>query len=120
MQSLGRRRCRRVPANWPIALVVGDRRGTATVVDLSRMGARLRLPGEIAAGMPLTLICERLGALDARLVWQNGGEAGVEFVGTTPEEAAKLRSFVGDLERAESRRPVEPAQFGRRMGQPTH
>lgn len=117
MHTGGKRRWQRLPANIPIVVVVGMRRTGGTVVDLSRTGARLCAPGDLEPGTQITLMGDRLGALDARIVWSRGDTAGVEFAEAAPDVMAQLRSILDELTDANARRPQLPPpgpQFGRR------
>ena len=66
----------------------------------------------------VTLIDDRVGAIEASIVWCRGSLAGVAFLPeTAPEVVQKLRAVLAALEEAEARRaPPGPQlpRFGRR------
>jgi hypothetical protein len=70
----------------------------------------------------VTLIDDRVGALEASIVWCRGSLAGVAFLPeTAPEVVQKLRAVLAALEEAEARRmpqgpqppPIWPAHASR-------
>lgn len=114
-----RRRCwQRVAANLPILLIAGDKRSGGTVLDLSRSGARLRLPWPLEPGADITLTSDRLSALGARVIWRKGDEGGVAFVPVPSAATAQIKLILDQLTGANfpRRPPAAPRpQFGRRV-----
>ena len=117
MQSGRNRRSKRLAIYWPTTLVEGDLRRACTIVDVSRMGARLRVAPPPPPRTRVTLVDERVGALEATVMWSRGDLAGVEFLPPAPAVMARLRGLLQALEEAEARRAAERPrpQFGRRM-----
>ena len=116
METRQNRRTKRLPIHWPTTLVdAGVRRG-CTIVDVSRSGARIKIAERVAPGSRISLIDERVGALDATVTWCRGDTAGVAFLPLAPEVATRLRNVLLQLEEAEARRIAERPrpQFGRR------
>lgn len=116
MQPGRNRRSKRLPIYWPTTLVEGDLRRSCTIADLSRLGARLRVVTPPPPRTRVMLIDERVGALEATVMWSRGDEAGVEFLPPAPAVAARLRDLLKALEEAEAQRAAERPrpQFGRR------
>lgn len=107
-------RSKRLPIYWPTTLVEGDLRRGCTIVDVSRLGARLRIPSPPPPRTHVMLVDERVGALEATVMWSKGDHAGVEFLAPAPAVAARLRALLLALEEAEAHRAAARPQFGRR------
>ena len=116
MQPGRNRRSKRLPIHWPTMLVEGDVRRACTVVDVSRIGARLRLASPPPPRTPVMLIDERVGTIEGIVTWSRGDQAGVEFLQPAPGVMARLRALLLALEEAEASRAAERPrpQFGRR------
>ena len=73
-----RRRSRRIAVMIPVEAEVGGRRNLARIVELSRTGARLQVPGPKAVGDAVLL---RRGELElkAEVVWADRDFAGLRF-----------------------------------------
>jgi hypothetical protein len=102
--------------HWPMTLLDGDRRRPCTIVDVSRSGARVHVVEPLAPRTRITLLDDRVGALDAVVLWCRGDLVGVEFVQLAPEVAARLRAVLQALEEAEAQTAAARPrpQFGRR------
>jgi hypothetical protein len=117
LRSRGRnRRSKRLPIYWPTTLVEGDLRRGCTILDASRIGARLRVTAPPRPHTRIMLIDDRVGALEAIVMWCKGDQAGVEFLPPEPAVMARLRALLLALEEAETRNAAERRhpQFGRR------
>jgi len=112
------RRTKRMAIHWPTMLLAGVERQACTIVDVSRGGAKIRLTHPLAPRSRITLVDDRIGALEAVVAWCRGDVAGVAFLPDTAHDAlVKLRQVINALEEAEARRAgaLRPRpQFGRR------
>ncbi len=110
------RRTRRMAIQWQTTLLQGDTRRPCTIVDVSRSGARIRLAQPIAPRTRITLLDDRVGPIEASVVWCRGDMAGIAFQALLPDVAAKLRTVLQALEAGETRGTAERPrpQFGRR------
>jgi hypothetical protein len=111
------RRTKRMPIHWPTTLLEGDRRRPCTIMDVSRTGARIHLVEPVPPRSRITLLDDRVGALEAIVVWCRGNIAGVNFLEPAPSVGMKLRAVLQALEEAETRTalPRPRPQFGRRI-----
>ena len=102
--------------HWPTTLVEAGQRRGCTIVDVSRSGARIMLSEPIAPMTFVTLFDNRVGSIDATVVWCRGEMAGVTFHALGPAVAEKLRGLLLALEAAAAgTTPERPRpQFGRR------
>ena len=116
METRQNRRTKRLPIHWPTTLVHSGVRRGCTIVDVSRAGARIKIAEPVAPGSRISLIDERVGALEATVMWCRGDMAGVAFLPLEPEVAGRLRNLLLRLEEAEAHRAAERPrpQFGRR------
>jgi hypothetical protein len=112
-----RRDAKRYASNFRAVLLVGDRRIGCTILDLSRLGAKLDLSRPIAPKTDIALIVDGIGFLDGFVVWYREPVAGIAFRPRAPHVAARLSEVLQRLKAAELRRPLDltRAQFGRRM-----
>jgi hypothetical protein len=110
------RRSKRQAIHWPTTLVEGDLRRGCTILDVSLIGARLRLTAPPRPHARIMLIDDRVGALEANVMWCKGDQAGVEFLPPEPEVMARLRALLQELKDAETRSAAQRQrpQFGRR------
>ena len=76
---------------WAAKLAHGAKRYDCVVVDLSLGGARIYLAQPIGQGDLVTLTLDRMGALRAEVVWQEGHSIGLRFV----DEPAKITQIIG-------------------------
>jgi hypothetical protein len=116
MEARRNRRTRRMPIHWPTTLVdAGQRRG-CTIVEASRSGARIVLSDPIAPMTRVTILDDRVGTIEATVMWCRGDMAGVAFHALAPAVAEKLRGLMLALEAAEAKSAMERPrpQFGRR------
>jgi hypothetical protein len=110
------RRAKRHAIHWPTTLVEGDVRRGCTILDASRVGARIQLTAPPRPDARIMLIDDRVGSIEAIVMWCRGDQAGVEFLPLEPDVMARLRALLQSLEdtaartAAAGRRP----QFGRR------
>ena len=74
---------------WAAKLAHGAKRFDCVVVDLSLGGARIYLAQPLEKGELVTLGLDRMGALRAEVVWQEGHSIGLRFV-DEPERIAEL------------------------------
>ena len=74
---------------WAAKLAHGAKRYDCVVVDLSLGGARIYLAQPLGKGERVTLTLDRLGALRAEIVWQEGHSIGLCFV-DEPQKIAKM------------------------------
>ena len=111
-----RRDAKRFSCNFQATLLAGGRRIGCTILDLSRLGAKLDLPMPIAPKTDITLIVDGIGSLEGFVVRCNEPIAGIAFRPLTSAVAARLREALQRLETGELRRPLDStrAQFGRR------
>jgi len=118
MEPKRNRLTKRMAVHWPTMLLERDRRQSCTIVEVSRRGARIMLTRPVTPKSYVTLIDDRVGAIEASIVWCRGSLAGVAFLPeTAPEVVQKLRAVLAALEEAEARRaPPGPQlpRFGRR------
>lgn len=75
-----RRREMRVAGLWRGVLQRGDERESCVVLDHSSAGARLQLESPAMPGEAVTIAFDDFPPRPARMVWQAGGQAGVEFI----------------------------------------
>jgi len=75
-----RRRFDRKKVLWAATIIVRGQRFEGAILDLSFGGARLRFGTPLAEGEELRLILKDYDALDAKVVWQRGGEVGLQFL----------------------------------------
>ncbi len=120
MESKRNRLTKRMAVHWPTMLLERDRRQSCTIVEVSRRGARIMLTRPVTPKSCVTLIDDRVGALEASIVWCRGSLAGVAFLPeTAPEVVQKLRAVLAALEEAEARRmpqgPQPPDSAGARI-----
>jgi hypothetical protein len=90
-----RRRHDRQPLSWTATIEVRGKRFEGTIIDLSPGGARLRFDAAIARGDELTLVLKELDGLGARVIWQQQGEAGIQFMLGPEEVTARVESKTG-------------------------
>jgi len=76
---------------WAAKLVHGSARFDCVVVDLSLGGARIYLARPLGKGDLVTLTLDRMGALRAEVVWQEGHSIGLHFV----DEPRKIAETIG-------------------------
>lgn len=114
MQPGRNRRSKRMAIHWPTTLLEGDRRRPCTIVDISRSGACIHLVEPIAPRTRVTLLDDRVGALDAEVVWCRGNVAGLHLLEPAPSVGIKLRAVLQALEEAEAAAHRPQRQFGRR------
>lgn len=117
MHFIGKRRAGRLAVSLPVALLAGDRRSGGTILDISRNGARVRTPFDLSRGSVIVLMSDRLGALNARVMWCKDRVAGVEFANLSADVSARLRAMlleIADRERHHAAVKARP-QFGRRI-----
>jgi len=105
-----RRRHDRQPLSWTATIEVRGKRFEGTIIDLSPGGARLRFDAAIARGDELTLVLKELDGLGARVVWQQQGEASIQFMLGPEEVTDRVESKIGlDLRaRPANRTPAAP------------
>jgi hypothetical protein len=110
------RRAKRQAIHWPTTLVEGDLRRGCTILDASRVGARIQLTAPPRPPARIMLIDDRVGAIEAIVMWCRGDQAGVEFVQPEPAVMARLRALLKSLEDADARAAAagRRPQFGRR------
>jgi hypothetical protein len=106
-----RRRHDRQPLSWTATIEVRGKRFEGTIIDLSPGGARLRFDAGTARGDELTLVLKELDGLGARVVWQQPGEAGIQFMLGPEEVTTRIESKIGiDLRaRPPKRTPPPPS-----------
>lgn len=108
-KATGRRAVPRAQAPLTVALCAGHSEYSASLIDLSRTGARLAAELLPHQGVDLTFRAEKL-RVPALLVWVDGNECGVEF--DTPIAAAEvsrirsLSNFVKSI--GETGRAIRP------------
>jgi hypothetical protein len=85
-----RRRHRRVPLLHSATLHDGERVIDCIIRDISVSGARLDIP--LPPALPETLVLDiaEAGLLNGRIVWRDGGQAGLEFL----DEPAAVKSCI--------------------------
>jgi hypothetical protein len=99
-----RRRAYRRTVSWQVIVLAGLDRVPAEIVDVTELGAKIISAKEMPPVSNVTIVSERLGPLEARVVWRNGPAAGLEF---TEEEAdEKILPLLGAIKL--------PARFGKR------
>jgi PilZ domain len=89
-----RRRHQRVGALWMATLQSGGHVEECMVIDISRGGAKLMLPQAHPLGGIHALVIGGFGTLRARLAWQRGEFAGVEFLDPPETIAARFRNML--------------------------
>ena len=103
MPEEGRRRVFRRVVAWPALVISGDSRVPSLIVDISEEGARLELSKELPTRSGIVLVTDRIGSLEAQIVWRRGKLTGIRFTDAkaTEQIAPILRSL------------KLPRQFGR-------
>ncbi len=89
-----RRRFGRKSLLWAATIDVRGQRFEGVIVDLSAGGARIKFDAPLAEGDELTVVLKRLDELGAKVVWQRGGEAGLQFMLAPEEVAARLQQLL--------------------------
>ena len=84
---------------WAAHLMVANRRFDCVVVDLSLGGARLHYSEPVSKGEQVTLVLERIGSLEAEVVWQEERSIGLRFT----DEPQRISELIG------GRLPLTPA-----------
>ena len=84
--------------HWPTTLVEAGQRRGCTIVDVSRSGARIMLGEPIAPMTCVTLFDERVGTIEATVVWCRGEMAGLAFHALAPAVVEKLRGLLLAIE----------------------
>ena len=84
---------------WAARIAHGSTRFDCVVVDLSLGGARIYLAQPFSKGDIVTLKLDRMGALRAEVVWQEGHSIGLQFV----DDPQKIVETIG------ARLPLAPA-----------
>ena len=74
-----RRRAARVAVLWGGMLEIGEASESCVVLDYSSLGAQLRLDRPAALDRPVIIAFADVPPRPARVVWQGGGRAGIEF-----------------------------------------
>ena len=96
----------RFAVRYPVAYSGSNVAGVGTILDLSAAGCRVRTYATIPTRMNLELRVYALGpdfpmkVERAAVRWSTGGEFGLEFVRTRPEELKRLQLFVSTLDLA--------------------
>jgi len=85
----------RVPVLWTALVVAGVDRMPCAIVDISRGGAKLQLPGDVPLHSSITIVSENFGALEGYIVWREGCLAGMKF--TDPGASVSLQAFLPAL-----------------------
>ena len=98
-----RRRHRRIRTNFlgtlhPSADARAD--NLCDVLDISASGARIRPVDRLRDASPLTLGLERFGRVPARVVWDRGGEVGLQFEQTPDQTVRMMRGLLPMPEQA--------------------
>jgi len=76
---------------WAAKLAHGAKRHDCVVVYLSLGGARIYLAQPLGQGDLVTLALDRMGALRAEVVWQEGHSIGLRFT----DEPARIAETIG-------------------------
>ena len=82
----------RVPVLWTALVVTSVTRMPCAILDISRGGAKLQLPGDVPRYSAITIVSENFGALEGCIVWREGYLAGVKF--TDPGASVSLQPFL--------------------------
>jgi hypothetical protein len=69
---------RRLRANWPAQLRVGDGRKECTVCDVSGGGASLRI-SDVPEQALVWLVIDNVPPIPASVAWREDGQAGLSF-----------------------------------------
>ena len=98
-----RRRHRRIRTNFlgtlhPSADARAD--NLCDVLDISASGARIRPVDRLRDASPLILGLERFGRVPARVVWDRGGEVGLQFEQTPDQTVRMMRGLLPMPEQA--------------------
>ena len=104
MDARRNRRTRRMAIHWPTTLVEAGQRRGCMIVDVSRSGARITLGEPIAPMTRVTLFEDRIGTIEATVVWCRGETAGVAFHSLAPAVAdfARVRMSVAMIVEADA------------------
>ena len=104
MRTGSRRKAYRRSVSWQVVVLAGLDRVPAEIVDVTELGAKIISAKEMPAVSSVIIVSERLGSLDARVVWRNGHAAGLEF--TEDEADEKILPLLESIKL--------PARFGQR------
>ena len=104
MGTGSRRRAYRRAVSWQVVVLAGLDRVPAEIVDVTELGARIISAKEMPPVSDVIIVSERLGSLEARVIWRNGNAAGLEF--TEEEAEEKVLPLLGAIKL--------PAGFGKR------
>ncbi len=74
-----RRRAVRIAVLWGGMLEIGEEWESCVILDCSSLGAQLRLDRQPIPDVPLAIAFADVPPVRARVVWQGGGRAGIEF-----------------------------------------
>ena len=78
-ELVAQRRSVRKRVLWAARLEVGNKRYDCVVVDLSLGGARLHYSEPVSKGEHVVLVLERIGNLNAEVVWHEERSIGLRF-----------------------------------------
>ena len=92
-----RRRHTRVSVNWRAVLLIALLRIPVDIIDISEGGARIRSSDQLPDAKSAILIVDRVGSLDAEVVWTRAKLSGLRF---TEANAATLLKPLIEIERS--------------------
>jgi hypothetical protein len=104
-----RRKAFRKAAPWRVVVVNGDMRIPSAIINISESGAMLELEGEMPSRTYVLVLGDKMGSLEARVVWRKGNIVGVCF--TDPVAPKTLRPLLKSI--------APPEKFGRHRCSPS-